>query len=409
MAATQGIDRGPGARWAAGATPPPQPSTTGHHPPSGQFSLPADLADFTGREEEARQVIGALLRRGTAAPVVVLSGPGGAGKTALAVHVGHVAADNYPDARLAIDLRGSEARPLDPDHARGQILRGLGVAAGAVPADPHEGAALYQELTARRRALILLDDAADSAQVRPLLPAGAGCAVLITSRSGLRALAGTVPVELDGLDTDDALTLFARIVGGRRAHPESPYAADVIDACGHLPLAIRIAAALLAARRKWSVESLAGRLHRHSHRLTGQGRPDVAVEASVALSYEWLDPAHARALRLLALPELAGVSGPAATALLGLPSSQCAGLLQTLCNLGLLQTSAVGHYRCHDLIRRYLTKHAAADPAERTAATARLLDHYLAAMPATWPAARLKTPGPHEPAAALLPRGAYRA
>ena len=211
--------------------------------------LPRDIADFTGRDSAVERVLGAVVHDPGATPVLAIDGMAGMGKTALAVHVGHRLAARYADAQLFVDLHGhSDQAPLDPAAALSMLLRQVGVAPSRVPETLDERIALWRTELADRRALIVLDNAADATQVAPLLPNGPRCLTLVTSRRRLIGLDGALPVSLEVLPPDEAVALLGRVVGDRVA-AEPAAAAEVVRLCGYLPLAIRLAAATVV--RHW--------------------------------------------------------------------------------------------------------------------------------------------------------------
>ncbi len=209
--------------------------------------LPADTPDFTGRAEDVRALVAVLSvadRPLTDPPAIaVVVGPPGVGKSTLAVHTAHALRGDFPDGQLYLDLAGTSENPQDPADLLAEVLRTLGVSGAALPDSVHERAALFRSLLAERRMLVLLDDAASLAQVRPLLPASC-CAVLITSRRRITELPGAHQVELDVLPAEDALRLLGRIATPERVNQEPESAMAILRSCGHLPLAIRIACLL---------------------------------------------------------------------------------------------------------------------------------------------------------------------
>ncbi|WP_416982679.1 AfsR/SARP family transcriptional regulator [Streptomyces sp. T028] len=349
--------------------------------------LPATVPDFTGRASfvaELSEVLAAASGgegAGRVMAVSALAGIGGVGKTTLAVHVAHRARAAFPDGQLYVDLQGAGARAAEPETVLGSFLRALGTADSAIPDSLEDRAALYRSVLDGRRVLVLLDNARDAAQVRPLLPGTEGCAALVTSRVRMVDLAGAHLVDLDVMSPDEALALFTRIVGEERVASERDAALDVVAACGFLPLAIRIAASRLAARRTWTVAVLAAKLGDERRRLDELQAGDLAVKATFELGYGALDPAQARAFRLLGLADGPDVSVAAAAAILDLPVEDAEDLLESLVDTSLLESAAHGRYRYHDLVRLYARACAERDewpPSERGAALSRLLDFYLA-------------------------------
>ncbi|MEW2070274.1 BTAD domain-containing putative transcriptional regulator [Streptomyces sp. NPDC007346] len=344
--------------------------------------LPATVPDFTGRDSFVRD-LGAQLAsaEGTVMAVSALAGIGGVGKTTLAVHVAHQARPHFPGGQLYVDLQGAGARAAEPETVLGSFLRALGMADSAIPDTLDERAALFRSTLDGRRVLVLLDNAHDAAQIRPLLPGTPGCAALVTSRVRMVDLAGAHLVDLDVMSPDEALQLFTRIVGAERVGAEREAALDVVAACGFLPLAIRIAASRLAARRTWTVSVLAAKLADERRRLDELQAGDLAVKATFELGYGQLEPAQARAFRLLGLADGPDISLAAAAALLNLEPHTAEDLLEALVDTSLLESAAPGRYRYHDLVRLYARACAERDeqpPVEREMALSRLLDFYLA-------------------------------
>ncbi|WP_424212386.1 AfsR/SARP family transcriptional regulator [Streptomyces sp. BI20] len=376
---------------------PPAPSNGPS--PVRPAQLPATVPDFTGRAGSVAELSRVLApgdgQPADAAPdgegagagggrimaVSALAGIGGVGKTTLAVHVAHAARGHFPDGQLYVDLQGTDPRPAEPEAVLGSFLRALGTPETNIPDALAERAALYRSLLDGRRVLVLLDNARDAAQVRPLLPGTAGCAALVTSRVRMAGLAGAHLVDLDVMSPEEALQLFTRIVGVERVGAERQAALAVVGACGFLPLAIRIAASRLAARRTWTVAVLAAKLADERRRLDELQAGDLAVKATFELGYGQLDPAQRRAFRLVGLADGPDISLSAAAAALDLPEHDTEDLLEDLVDCSLLESAAPGRYRFHDLVRLYAR--ACADRDEESSgecaeALSRLLDFYLA-------------------------------
>jgi len=346
------------------------------------FQLPPDVAEFTGRADELaalanRLCRGAAASAAAASVVVAVDGTPGVGKSALVVHLAHRLAPRYPDGVLYVNLRGAEPQRVDPADALGQFLRALG--APEAPAGLDAAAAAFRSAVGARRVLVVLDNAADAAQVRPLLPASPGCATLITSRRQLADLDGATPVPLDLLPTHEAVDLLARLAGRERADADPGSARAVVRYCGLLPLAVRIAAARLRARPAWSMASFAGRLADEHRRLGELAVGDLDVRSSFLLSYRGLDAADARLFRLLGLLDGADVGIELAAAVAQRPVADTEAALERLVDAQLLETRAVGRYRFHDLLRLFARQLAeeADDAPAREAAVARALHRYL--------------------------------
>ncbi|HVV21410.1 MAG TPA: BTAD domain-containing putative transcriptional regulator, partial [Pseudonocardiaceae bacterium] len=316
--------------------------------------LPADTAEFTGRVEHLRQLDTADAR------VITVVGSSGIGKTSLAVHWAHRVRDRFPDGQLYVNLRGRTA-PLPAAIAIAQFLRALGVAPEQVPVAEDEAAGLYRSLLADRRMLILLDDARDAEQVRPLLPGNPACQVLVTSRNrlaGLVARDGARPLALDVLPPDEAVVLLRRLVGPSRAG--EPVAA-LAPACGFLPLAMRIAAAHLATRPNLRITDYVAALGGPDRfaALRVEGDPESAVTVAFDQSYRTLDEDTRRLFRLLSVAPGPDVSAAAATVLAGSPAGV---LLERLVAGHMVAEPGVARYAMHDLLRLYAQQQASADP-----------------------------------------------
>ncbi len=356
--------------------------------------LPADIGDFTGRTAHVEYLCGLLVAANSetspgAVRIAVVNGAGGLGKTTLAVHAAHQVAAQFPDGQLYVDLLGASPQAAAPGEVLARFLRELGLEGDKIPVRDDERAALYRSALTGRRVLILLDNAKDAAQVRPLLPGSSSCAVLVTTRNRSADLAAMRFVDLDVLEDTEALALFSRIVGEERAAAEPDATAEVLVACAGLPLAIRICAARLAKRRQWPVATLAGRLRDQHRRLDELTTGDLAVRASFQVSYDSLQPsagrtasgqvAPAQAFRLLGLWQGARISRAAAAALAGVPEDDIADALETLVDVNLLESPAPDRYRFHDLLRVYAIERAKAEEtdAARDASVRRLLYWYL--------------------------------
>ena len=355
--------------------------------------LPADVAGFTGRARHLQHLDGLLSddglpgRDSTATAVVIsaIAGTAGVGKTALAIHWAHQIAERFGDGQLYVDLRGyAPAPPTSPIQALALLLGGLGVDADQVPVEVDAAAALYRSLLAGKRVLVVLDNARDATQVRPLLPGSRGCLVVVTSRdrlTGLVASHGAQRLTLDVLPPDEAVELLARTVGAQRVAAEPAAALELAGLCGRLPLALRIAAANLAGQAGQPIAAYAVALGA-GDRLAGlevDGDPQAAVRAAFACSYAALDGHAQRLFRLLGLIPGPEVTAAAAAALARITPHQAARLLGRLAGGHLLEERAPGRYALHDLLRLYALQRTEQDDdqAQRQAATLRLLGWYL--------------------------------
>ncbi|MDP9864550.1 MULTISPECIES: AfsR/SARP family transcriptional regulator [Streptosporangium] len=267
--------------------------------------VPADTADFLGRDKAIAVLLdhlgGLLNDPAWPAPLIAgVTGPAGAGKTTLAVHVAHRLAPMYMDGQLYADLRGTGNAPESPARVLGRFLRALGVGKAAVPDDLAERMALYRSLMNGRRILVVLDDAVGEAQVRPLLPASSACSVLVTSRSRLVGVSGAKFVDLDGFDTDHAIQLLAAVAGHERVIAEPDAAAELVRLCGGLPLAVRICGARLAARPRWPLAALAALLRDERGRLDELSIADLTVRDGLRHSYSRMNEEVQQTLARLA-------------------------------------------------------------------------------------------------------------
>ncbi|GGU94247.1 hypothetical protein GCM10010211_71640 [Streptomyces albospinus] len=343
--------------------------------------LPYGIPDFTGRSNEVARLV-ELVGDGSASAVVVsaIDGMAGVGKTTLAVHAAHLVAERFPDGQFYCDLHGFTPGydPVDPASALEALLRMAGVDGARIPHSLDERSALWRTTLSDRRALVVVDNAADAAQVRPLLPGSASCAVLVTSRRRLLALEGAIPLSLDVLPAAEACALVARIAGHHRVADAPEAVSEIAELCGYLPLAIRMAAARLAHRPAWTAQDLAAELRAGRHR-SGLGRNEQAVSAAFSLSYARLGPGRQRLFRLLGLHPGADLDAYAAAALAGTDVATARQWLEELVDVHLLEQYGPRRYQLHDLLRRHAREvlHETEPPARREEAELRLLDHYL--------------------------------
>jgi tetratricopeptide (TPR) repeat protein/DNA-binding XRE family transcriptional regulator len=372
-----------------GGSAPAGPDGRGPPVPLVPRQLPAAVAGFTGRAGELQALTRLLEEAGTgAAAAVVISaigGTAGVGKTALAVHWAHLAAGQFPDGQLYVNLRGFHPdRPMPPGDALAGFLRSLGVGGRDIPADEDERAARYRSLLAGKKVLIVLDNARDERQVRPLLPGSGSCAVVVTSRDSLAGLVaghGARRLDLDLLPLAEAVGLLRALIG-RRVEDDPGAAATLAGQCCRLPLALRVAAELAASRPAAPLAELARELADQQRRLDlldAGGDPQTAVRAVFSWSYQQLTVEAARMFRLLGLHPGPDITAPAAASLAAVDEPGAGRLLAQLTRAHLLAEHAPGRYALHDLLRAYAADQARdtdSEP-ERAAATVRVLDHYL--------------------------------
>ncbi|WP_171074766.1 AfsR/SARP family transcriptional regulator [Nonomuraea basaltis] len=344
--------------------------------------LPADTRAFTGRTAELAWLHRLLTGQGGAPVVAAIDGPGGIGKSALAVRAAHAVAGRFADGVLYVDLLGSTAgrQPMAPAEALGRMLRSLGLAGTAVPTDPQEAAARYRSLTAARNLLIVLDNALDARQVRPLLPAGPGCVVITTSRQAMTSLDVASHLHLTGLRHQEGMELLSRVAGADRVAAEPEAAAQIVRLCDALPLALRIAAARLAARPDWTLTHLAGQLADATRRLDALEHDDLAVRASITVGQAHLAADPAALFPLLGLLDSSIHTAASAGALAGWFEPRAETALEALLAARLLEPAGLGRHRMHDLLRLHAREQAEQiDQAVQTGAIRRALLHYVAA------------------------------
>ena len=347
--------------------------------------LPAAAGHFVGRHAELDQITGLLgPSQSTDAPggTVVISaidGMAGIGKTALAIRAAHRLTEDFPDGQLFIDLHGHTQgqRPRTADQALGWLLRALGVPAGQIPSGHEQAAALYRQRLAGTRTLIVLDNAATEAQIRPLLPGSGSCLVLITSRRRLKGLDDARALSLDLLSAPEAVALLRAVAGPGRVPADDRLPGEVAELCGHLPLALRIAGALLRHRPAWTLEHLAGLLHDQHRRVQALSDGERDLGGVFDLSYRSLDEQHRALFRRLGLIPGPDLDPYAAAALLQVDPARATRLLEDLVDHNLLLSPSPSRYRLHNLIRAHARTLTATDPAhDRDAALDRLLHYY---------------------------------
>jgi DNA-binding SARP family transcriptional activator len=404
LAAELGIDPGPELRLlhqrilasdselllAAGTEPSGSASVTLSPPaPVVPRQLPTATRHFTGRAE-ALEALGTLAAEAAeesqATVISVIDGTAGIGKTTLALHFAHKVAGQFPDGQLYVNLRGFESAgpQMTSVEAISLLLDGLAVPAARIPAGLDAQAALYRSLLVGKRMLVLLDNAHDVDQVRPLLPASPGCLVIVTSRSQLTSLVateGASPLTLDVFTDAEAQELLSRRLGPERVADDPGAAGALIQLCARLPLALSIAAARTYSQPWLSLAALTADLRDARSRLDAldAGHATANVRAVLSWSYHQLDPPAARLFRLLGLHAGPDISTAAAASMAGLPLEEGRRRLVELTRAHLLAEHVPGRFSCHDLLRAYAAEltQSADSEAERRAATGRMLDHYL--------------------------------
>ena len=366
--------------------PPGEPSPAA---PPVPRTLPAPPPHFTGRAAELRTLTGMLATRPSspdAARIVAIGGTAGVGKTALAVHWAHQVTDQFPDGQLYLDLRGFDpsGQVIPPAEAVRCFLDALTVSPHRIPASLDAQTALYRTLLAGKRVLIVLDNARDAGQVRPLLPGTPGCLVLVTSRNqlaGLVAVDGARPIGLDLLTMSEAGELLSRRLGSGRTAAEPGAVEEIATRCARLPLALAIVAARAVIHPDFGLGTLAADLRDTHHRWATFTAGDIATDVGAVFSWSYhaLTPAAARLFRILGLHPGPDITAPAAASLAGVPVGQVHPLLAELTSAHLIHEHVPGRYALHDLLRDYAAAQGGAvDPdLERHAATRRLLDHYI--------------------------------
>jgi DNA-binding SARP family transcriptional activator/Tfp pilus assembly protein PilF len=357
-----------------------------HREPTAAAQLPADVPAFTGRTGELAELDRMLAATTRTMVISVVSGTGGVGKTALAVHWGHRVRDSFPDGQLYVNLRGYDPdQPLTTADALAGFLRALGMADRDLPADVDERAAAYRSLLAGRRLLVLLDNAATVEQVRGLLPGSSSCAVVVTSRdslAGLVARYGARRLDLDTLPAGDAVALLRALIG-ERVDAEPNAAMSLAGQCARLPLALRIAAELAAASPAARLRDLVGELADGQQRLRlldAGGDPRSEIRNVLSWSYRHLPDAAARVFRLLGLHPGPDLDPYAAAALTDMAADDVRPLLSLLTRAHLIQRVRRDRYSMHDLLSAYargLLAEAKLGMAERQLALTRLFDYYL--------------------------------
>jgi len=360
-----------------------------YEPNARPHQLPADIADFTGRDELVgeveRTLSGNTSRRQHAMRVVVIAGKPGIGKSALAVHAAHRLAHRFDDGQLYANLGGTRAQPVSPAEVLGRFLRALGIPGPALPDGVDERAEMFRTLLANRNVLVVLDDAASESQLQLLLPGSSSCSVIVTSRTPLTALAGAHVFEVDVLPPERAIALLGAVIGEQRVAAEPAAATALVRLVGGLPLALRIVAARLAARPLWSLAWMLERLADERRRLDELAHGEMMVRASFRLSYDGLAATAGQLLQLLGGLEMTSFPTWAAAAALDCHPFDAADLLEQLVDAQLLEIVALDldgspRYRFHDLIRLFAREQLELNqtPDRRLSAVGRVASGWLA-------------------------------
>ena len=378
----------------------PEPAPAAATAARGPAQLPADILGFTGRCAESAALsdlldigsagVGTGIEQDAAGVIAAVSGTAGVGKTAFVVHWAHGVRERFPDGQLYVNLRGyGPAPPVEPGDALAGFLTALGVAPERLPADVDARTALFRSLLIGKRMLVVLDNARDAEQVRPLLPSCASCRVVVTSRSqtpGLIAAEGARPLALDPLSAEEANDLLANRLGPDRAGAEPEAVAEIVGHCARLPLALALVATRAALHPRFPLAAIAAELRADGDRLNALSvaGAETDVRRMFSWSYETLHPAAARMFRLLALHPGPDISVRAAASLGGVPLREARGRLSELVRAHLLEEHVPDRYTFHDLLRIYAVELAQAgegNPRDRQAdqheAVLRVLDHYL--------------------------------
>jgi DNA-binding SARP family transcriptional activator len=314
--------------------------------------LPYDTAHFTGRAEELRFLAGRPAA-GTALSILALDGMAGVGKTTLAVRLAHQLAHRFPDGHLFVDLHGHTAdqEPLGPDAALERLLLDFGLPPARIPHDSRQRAARWRAELAERRVLVVLDNALDARQIRPLLPGTGKALVIVTSQRRLAGLDGVTSRSLDVFSPDEAAALFTRIAGLGRTGNRPEAVAEVVALCGFLPLAVNIAASRFHNRPAWTIDHLVLRLRDRARRLAELSSGDRSVASQLEVSYRKLSPAQRRLVRVLGSTTHPGEEFDAGTAalLLNQPVPDAERLLEELFDAHAVRQRAAGRYHFHEL------------------------------------------------------------
>ncbi|GAB3279152.1 helix-turn-helix domain-containing protein [Parasphingorhabdus pacifica] len=346
--------------------------STGHEhrswPIGTLFSAPNPLGALIGRGTELGQLLN-ITRMTTGStshgPVAIVSGLPGVGKTRLATALAQEGQEDFPDGRLFVDLRGTDERPLAPYAVLERLLRAATASDPHIPRELDERASLWRWLVGDRRMLLVLDNASDEAQVRPLIPGGHHCTTLVTSRRSLTGIDSTHRMQLDVLAPHESVALLTDVIGDARVHIEQAAIADIAALCGDLPLALRIAANKLTGQPQWTVRHLADRLDDPRQALSALVAGDIQMRSAFTASYRTLDSVARMVFRRLGLVPAPTVTAPLAGAAAGLDLWTAEEALATLADNGMLQLdTSTGCYRIHHLARTFAAERLSEEDSE---------------------------------------------
>ncbi|MFI0786721.1 ATP-binding protein [Streptomyces lydicus] len=340
--------------------------------------LPPEVSDFTGRTSEIELLSRHTEPSGNGKPTLraVITGKPGVGKTTLAVHTAYRAYASFPDGDLYADLRGADETPAPPEELMGRFMRSLGVPEEEIPGDPHSRLDAYRRVMADRALIMVLDNASDEKQVRPLVPPGSSTLVLITSRSQLRGLEGFTRIDLDSFPAATSLDFLRKVTGEDTVNSDPQSAREVIVACGHLPLALRISANILSSSRNMRMTNLAAELRDQRDRLGTLQTGDLSVRAAFNLSYRKLGKGAKNAFKRLSSVPSEDFGAELCAALTDCGDREARKVLDKLAEANLIEPSSTfGRFRFHDLLRVYSQEKAGKDSDEKnSAAVLRMLE-----------------------------------